>query len=234
MSSIETAAVFKATIGLLVENGQNIDDFAEKLKDGDVTDQKFHSLIVREINNFRSPLDALSKEDLVTSISLFEQGMASLLKVFERTKSTSECGAAIGEAACDGRDEAFSPIKGISRLELTDLDQSAKRELSAAKRKFEDAQRKATEAFKNEDLKISDRILAMKYRVMATILKTIDNPAHAVASCKKCVEELNCLPAVQNAFAAKLKKDFRAVRGLLSKGKRREIISGVCLVNHVI
>lgn len=163
MSSIVTA-VFKATIGLLVTKGR--DELAEKLKDGDVTDQKFHSLIVREIDDIKSKLDALSRKDLETSISFFEEGMAFLFEVFKIAKSRNECGATTAGAACD---EAFSLIKGIRRLELTGLDESATRKLSTAKERFKDARKEATRAFKNEGLKISDRILAMKYRVMATI-----------------------------------------------------------------
>ena len=65
MSSIATA-VFKATIGLLVDKGR--DKAAEKLKEGDVTDQKFRGLIVREIDDIKSKLDGLSRKDLVASI----------------------------------------------------------------------------------------------------------------------------------------------------------------------
>jgi len=56
MSSIVTA-VFKATIGLLVNKGR--DKAAERLKEGDVTEQKFRSVIVREIDDIKSKLDGL-------------------------------------------------------------------------------------------------------------------------------------------------------------------------------
>ncbi|PFX11416.1 Brain tumor protein, partial [Stylophora pistillata] len=151
-------AVAVATIGLLVRKGRN--ELAEKLKDGDVTDQKFHSLIVREIYDIKSKLDALSRKDFETSISFFEEGMALLFEVFEIAKSRNECGAATAGAACD---EGFSLINGIRKLELTGLDESATTKLSAAKERFKDARKEATRAFKNEGLKISDRILAMKY-----------------------------------------------------------------------
>ena len=74
----------------------------------------------------------------------------------------------------------------------------------------------------------------MKYRVMVTILETVDNPADAAVSCRVCVEELNSLPAVQNNFYVQLKKGIQAVRGLFNKEERREIISSVCHVNRVI
>ena len=160
MSSIVTT-LFEATIGLLVNKGR--DKATEILKDGDVTDQRFHSLIVREIDDIKSKLDALSRKDLEASISFFEEGIAFLYEVFDIVKSRNECGAATPQAACD---EAFSLVEGIRRLELTGLDESASRKLSTAKKRFEDARREATGAFKNEGLKTSDRILAMKYRVM--------------------------------------------------------------------
>ena len=228
MSSIVTT-LFEATIGLLVNKGR--DKFAEILKEGDVTDQKFRSLIVREIDDIKSKLDALSRKDLEASISFFEEGIALLFEVFDIVKSRNECGTATAEAAYD---EALHLAAGIRRLKLTDLDESATRKLSTAKKRFEDARREATRAFKNEGLKTSDRILAMKYRVMATILETVDNPADAVAPCGVCVKELNSLSAVQNSFDVQLKTGIQKVRGLFGKEERREIIYNVCHVNRVI
>ena len=111
MSSI-AIAVFKATIGLLVNKGR--DKAAEKLKDGDVTDETFRGLIVREIDDIKCKLNGLSRKDLVASISFFEEGIGFLYKVFEEeriTSPTSEHGAATTHAACD---EAFSLAKRIT------------------------------------------------------------------------------------------------------------------------
>ena len=228
MSAIVTA-VFKATIGLLVNKGR--DKAAEKLKDGDVTERKISEMIERDISQIKAKLDGLSRKDLQSSISFFKEGIELLYQVFDKARSRSEYGAVTAQAACD---EAFSLVEGMGNLELTDLDESATRKLSSAKERFKDARRKATEAFANEALEISDRILAMQYRVMATILETVDNPADAVAPCKVCIEELHSLSAVQNSFNVQLKKGIQAVRGLFSKEERREIISSVCHVNRVI
>ncbi len=119
-------------------------------------------------------------------------------------------------------------------LELTNLDESATRALSNAKERLKDARREATRAFKNEALGTSDRILAMQYRVMATILETVDNPADAVAPCRVCIKELNSLSEVQNSFGVQLKKGIQAVRGLFGKDERGKIIASVCHVNRVI
>ena len=203
----------------------------EILKDGDVTDQKFFSLIVMEIDEIKSKLDALSWKDLKASVSFLEEGIALLYEVFNIANARSVCGAVTAQAACN---EAFPLIEGIRRLEITGLDESATRKLSTAKERFKDARRKATEAFQNEGLKTSDRILAMKYRVMATILETVDNPADALAPCRVCVKELNSLPAVQNNFDVQLKTGIQAVRRWFWQEERREIISAVCHVNRVI
>ena len=212
---------------MLVNKGR--DRAAEILKDGDVTDC---SLIVRKIDNIKSTLDALSRKSLKASISFFEEGLALLYEVFDIVKSRNECGAATAQAACD---EAFSLVERIRRfIDLTGLDESATRKFSTAKERFKDARREATRAFKNEGLKTSDRILAMKYRVMATILETVDNPADAVAPCGVCVKELNSLSAVQNSFDVQLKTGIQKVRGLFGKEERREIIFNVCHVNRVI
>ncbi|XP_078378086.1 uncharacterized protein LOC144661260 [Oculina patagonica] len=223
MSSIVTA-VLKA----LVNKGR--DKAAEKLKDGDVTDQKFRRLIVREIDDIKKKLEGLSRKDLLASISFFREGIELLYTVFEEARSRSEYGAVATQAACA---EAFSVVKGVRMFDLTDLDESATRKLYDAKKRFEDARRKATEAFNNEALETSDRILAMQYRVMATILEKVDNPADAVEPCRVCIEELNSLQAVKSSFDIQLKKGILAVRGLLGKDERRNIISSVCHINRV-
>ena len=215
MSSIVTA-VFKATIGLLVNKGR--DKAAERLRDGDVTERKISELIERDINQIKAKLDGLARKDLNASISYFKEGIEVLSQV-----TTQAAGAA-----------ALSLTEGMRKLELTGLDESATRKLSKAKKLFEDARKKATEAFGNPALETSDRILAMEYRVMATILETVDNPADALAQCKVCIKELHSMSAVQNSFDVQLRKGIQAVGGLFSKEERREIISSVCQINHAI
>ena len=116
-------------------------------------------------------------------------------------------------------------------MELTGLDESASRALVNAKERFKDARREATRAFKNEALTTSDRILAMEYRVMATMLETIDNPADALVPCRVCIKEINCLSAVQNSFKVELQK---GIMSWFNKVERGKIISSVCKVNRAI
>ena len=225
MSSLITA-VFKATIGLLVNKGR--DKLAEKLNEGDVTDQKFRGLIVREIGEIKSKLDGLARKDLKTSISHFKEGIELLYEVFESARPSSEHKILTEQAASV---EAFPLSREMRKLELTSMDETATRLLSTAKERFKEDRREATKAFNNEALELPDRLLAMQYRVMATILETIDNPEDCLPACKVCIEDIHDLSGVKECFKVELKKGFWA---RLGKDERRKIISTVCFFNRVV
>ena len=63
------------------------------------------------------------------------------------------------------------------------------------------------------------------------MLETVDNPSAALSACRRCIERLHSLPAVQNCFSVELNK---GLRGWFSKDDRREIITAICRVNRVI
>ena len=228
MSSLITA-VFKATMGLLVNKGR--DKLAEKLNEGDVTDQKFRGLIVREIDEIKSKLDGLARKDLLASISLFKEGIELLYEVFESARPSTENRAI--EAAATASVDQFDIAKEMRKLQLTALDESATRKLSAAKETFSDARLEAMKAFSNEALELPDRLLAMQYRLMATILETVDNPSDALAACRVCLDELHQVPAVKEYFKVELEEGLR-LRARFNKDERRQIIFSVCHANRVI
>ena len=73
---------------------------------------------------------------------------------------------------------------------------------------------------------------------MATILKTVDNLADAVASCSVCIEELHCLSAVQDSFLVLVKtgildrrQALKALMLLFTKENQKKAISNICQVN---
>ncbi|KAM7436389.1 hypothetical protein ABFA07_013816 [Porites harrisoni] len=121
----------------------------------------------------------------------------------------------------------------MSKLELSSLDESATRKLGRAKKRFEEARLEAMRAFSNEALELPDRLLAMQYRLMATILETVDNPSDALAACRVCLDELHQVPAVKEYFKVELEEGLR-LRARFNKDERRQIIFSVCHANRVI
>ena len=228
MSSLITA-VFKATIGLLVNKGR--DKLAERLNEGDVTDQKFRGLIVREIDEIKSKLDGLARKDLLASISLFKEGIELLYEVFESARPSSEHRAV--KAAATACVEPFDIAKEMRKLQLTALDESATRKLSRAMETFGEARLEAVKAFSNEALELPDRLLAMQYRLMATILRAIDNPTDALGACRVCLHDLHQVPAVKEYFKVELEEGL-SLRAPFKKKERRQIVFSVCHANRVI
>ena len=84
MSSIVTS-VLNATIGWLVAKGRDVT--AEKLKEGDVTDQKIHDLIVREVKDIKTKLDGITRNDLLTAVDSFETGIRFLYQALDAISS---------------------------------------------------------------------------------------------------------------------------------------------------
>ena len=146
----------------------------------------------------KSKLDGLARKELETSISRFKEGIELLYKVFESAKSKSDYHwIPAQETAKTANVEAFALAKEMRKLELTTLDESATRLLSTAKERFKEARREATKAFNNEALELPDRLLATQYRLMATILETVDNPKDSLPACKVCIEDLQDVSSVK-------------------------------------
>ena len=244
MSAIVTA-VLKATVGLLLTKGR--DCLAKKLQEGDVTYEQFRNMIVRELDDIKSKLDGLARKDLLTSISFFKEGIVFLSKVLDK-KYYATCGPESSKVKT--RNEAAEKDKSTERLDLptadvktvslsvkgqetlfAELDESGKRALADAKKRFDEARMKATEAFNNVALSTKDRILAMQYRVMSTILEKIDSPAEAIATCKLCLEELHSMPAVVKSFEVEHSGGFWS---MLKKDERKDITNSVQDVNRAV
>ena len=107
MASLATA-VFKATIGLLLNKGRDV--AAEKLKQGDIADQKLRDIIVREIHDVKSKLDGLARKDLLAAIDYFQEGLVLFYDVLHSKSSPSSNAEA----------ETFSLAQTMRNLKLTD------------------------------------------------------------------------------------------------------------------
>ena len=256
MSAI-ISAVFKASIGLIVDKGRDV--AAERMKEGDVADQKFRSLIVRDLKEIHYKLDALSQKDLKAAVDFFETGLGCLYRAFDTMHSAN---VSLGAAKVSERNEeedfkqitlpsdadpekAIVLADGIRNMQLNELDETTKSLLSDAQKKFRLAVENATHACNNEALGTFDRITAIRYRVMAAMLKSAAETVRttgdlkstlqkALPECEQCLKKLNSLPAVQNSFKSELSKGFLNIRGLFGKDERMQIISTVCQVNRTV
>ena len=249
MSAIITA-VFKATFGLLVNKAR--DKAAEKLKEGDVTDKRIRDLIQREIDDIKSKLDGLVRNNLLAAIDAFEAGVKYLYQAMDADVDAAMPGARQrgDEASSTPTVNTVALAKEMGRMELAELNEKTKRALSHAKKRFEMAREVATHAFNNEALSTLDRIKAIRYRVMATMLESAVETVgiagdlsslsvksaleNALPECEQCLQKLNSLPDVQNNFKVELKKGLLNVKGRFGKDERREIIGAVCQVNRAI
>ena len=256
MSAI-ISAVFKATIGLIVDKGRDV--AAERMKEGDVADQKFRSLIVRDLKEIHYKLDALSQKDLNAAIDFFETGLGCLYKAVDTMRSAN---VSLGAAKVSKRNEeekveeitlpsdtdpgkAIVLADGIRNIQLTELDETTRSLLSDAQESFRLAVEYTTHACNNEALSTFDRITAIRYRVMAAMLKSAAETVRttgdlkstlqkALPQCEQCLKKLNSLPAVQNSFRVELNKGVLNIRVRFGKDERMQIISAVCQVNRAI
>ena len=256
MSAI-ISAVLKATIGLIVDKGRDV--AAERMKEGDVTDQKFRSLIVHDLKEIHYKLDTLSQKDLKAAVDFFETGLGYLYRAFDAMHSAN---VTLGTAKVSERNEEedFKEITlpsdtdpektivladGIRNMQLTELDETTKSLLSDAQENFRLAVEYTTQACNNEALSTFDRITAIRYRVMAAMLKSAAETVRTAGDlkstlqktlpqCEQCLKKLNSLPAVQNSFKVELSKGLLNIRGQFGKDERMQIISTVCQVNRTI
>ena len=256
MSAI-ISAVFKATIGLIVNKGR--DEAAERLKEGDVADQKLRNLIVRDLNEIHNKLDALLQRDLKSAVDFFETGLACLYKAVDTMRSSN---VSLGAAKVSERNEeekveeitlpsdtdpekAIVLADGVRNMQLTELNETTRSLLSDAEESFKLAVEYTTHACNNEALSTFDRITAIRYRVMAAMLKSAAETVRtagdlkstlqkALPQCEQCLKKLNSLPAVQNSFRVELNKGRLNIRVRFGKDERIQIISTVCQVNRAI
>ena len=257
MSAI-ISAVLKGTIGFIVKKG--IDVAAEKLKDGDVTDQKLRGLIVNELNDIKGKLDALSQKDLKAAVDFFGTGLKNLNGAVVQMHSADVCVEAGEVSERNDEEEDFHELAllsdtdpkktiavaaGIRNMQMTELDETTKSLLSDAQDNFRLAVEYTTHACNNEALSTFDRITAIRYRVMGAMLKSAAETVRttgdlkstlqkALPQCEQCLEILNSLPAVQSSFKVELNEGLLNIRGQFGKDERMQIISTVCQVNRTI
>ena len=232
MSSIITA-ILRSTVGLLCDKAR--DSAANKLKDGDLADEKLRAIIVKDLTDIKSKLDCLSLKDLDSSFSFLKEGVRLLNLVLDKSSKdekaiespSNKATTAVNVSASGVLNAVLSLHQGIQRLKV-----SSEKLLASAEDCFRASRESATHAFNNKSLSIKDRIMACKLRVAARILESgLDDPDAATAACLLSVEELHGLPANQEMFSVFIKGGLKS---MLKKAERLENMMSVLSINHVL
>ncbi len=232
MSFIITA-ILRSTVGLLCDKAR--DSAADKLKDGDLADEKLREIIVKDLTDIKSKLDCLSLKDLDASYSFLKEGVELLNLALDKSNedqkasegSPDEATRVMNDTASGILNAALSLPQAILKLKIS----SDKRFISAQDC-FKESRKAATHAFNNKSLSIKDRIVACKLRVAARILELgLEDPEAATAACLLSLKELHGLPAIQEMFAVFLKGGLKS---MLKKAERLETIKSVLFINHAL
>ena len=232
MSSIITA-ILRSTVGLLCDKAR--DSAANKLKDGDLADEKLRGIIVKDLTDIKSKLDCLSLKDLDSSFSFLKEGIELLNIVLDKSSKdekaiegpSNKATTVVNASASGVLNAVLSLPQGIQRLKV-----SSEKLFASAEDCFKASRERATDAFNNKSLSIKDRIMACKLRVAARILESgLDDPDAATAACLLALRELHGLPAIQEMFSVFIKGGLRS---MLKKAERLENIMSVLSINHVL
>jgi hypothetical protein len=232
MSSIITG-ILRLTVGLLCDKAR--DSAANKLKDGDLADEKLREIIVKDLTDIKSKLDCLSLKDLDSSYSFLKEGVRLLNHALDESNEdqkasegpTDEATRVMNDTASGILNAALSLPQAIQRLKI-----SSDKRFVSAQDCFKASRETATHAFNNKSLSIKDRIMACKLRVAARILESgLEDPEAAITACLLSLEELHGLPAIQEIFAVFLKGGLKS---MLKKAERLENIMSVLFINHAL
>ena len=251
MSEVITG-LLKVTFGLISNKLRAYG--AEKLQDGGLADQKFRGLIVRELDDIKSKLDAISRKDLCASISFLQQGIQRLNMSFGESSesenlSTSELPndgkqsqgttkACAGASSTDKKpaqqsvavEDALALANAIGKLKIESNELFA-----LAKELFKKAGEKATEAFHNAALSTEERILASKVRIATGTLEHLDRPEVAATDCLHYLRELHDMPAIKEIFSVHVGTGIKSwFKSGFKKDSREEIVQTITMINVIL
>ena len=232
MSSIITA-ILRSTVGLLCDKAR--DSAANKLKDGDLADEKLREIIVKDLTDIKSKLDCLSLKDLDSSFSFLKEGVRLLNIALNKSSKdekasegpSNEATSVVNASASGVLNAVLSLPQAVEKLKI-----SSEERFVSAKDCFKASRESATHALNNKSLSIKDRIMACKLRVVARILESgLDDPDAATTACLLSLEELHGLPAIQEMFSVFIKGGLKS---MLKKAERLENIMSVLSINHAL
>ena len=228
MSSIITG-ILRSTLGLLCDKAR--DSAADKLKYGDLTDEKMREIIVKDLTDIKSKIDCLALRDLDASYSFLKEGVEllnlSLDHEWNEDQKADQATRVVNDTASGILNTALSLPQAIQRLKM-----SSNKRFVSAQDCFKASRERATDAFNNKSLSMKDRIMACKLRVAARILELgLEDPEAAITACLLSLKELHGLPAIQEMFSVFLRGGWKSK---IKKSERLENMMSVLFINHAL
>ncbi|CAB3979806.1 Hypothetical predicted protein [Paramuricea clavata] len=233
------ASIISSALGLVLNKARTT--ATDKLKDGDITDEKLRDVINEDLNDIKAKLDALSRKDLLASYCFLKEGVVSLNLALDEAKdeqtskddtngdqnggSRTTAATTRNESESGVLNEAIALSHAIQKLNNT-----SNARLVSAKECFKAAREKATEAFCNEALSLPDRIMAVKLRVVSKILECLQDTKVAADGCMLFLEELHNLP-IGETFSTYFKG---GIKSRFYKDSRLENVKSVLSLNFAI
>ena len=236
MSEVITG-LLKLTFGLILKKLSTYG--AEKLQNGDITDQMLRGWILRELDDVKSKLDSISRKDLRTSISKLRKGIERLDKCYDAydengnpsTADTPNAGAHSCQKGGPNK-SAQQPVSVADAVALANavgkMKIASSKRFESAKESFKQAENRACDAFHNTALSTEERILASKVRITSGILEHLEDPEFAVTDCLGYLKELNDMQAIQEIFTVDLQG---GVKSLFKTDSRTDIVETVTMIN---
>lgn len=235
------ASFLNFTVGIICDKIRDVT--AHRLSEGDLTDEKFRKLIVRELDDIKCRLEGLARKDLLSSLSFFKEGICRLNLCLQNsyTNSSKEVQEESGNDGGESEEKPESPTsaKRDSFLDdaltlsnvIRELGIDSKERLWDAKKSFRTSREEATRAFNNTCLTTDDRIMASKLRIASRILEGLQDPDAAAHDCLLYVEELHNMPAVREIFSVHVKGGMKS---RLNQAKRLETSRAVTTLNFTL
>ena len=237
------ASIISSALGLVLNKARH--SVADKLKDGDVIDDKLRDVIIEDLNDIKTKIDGLSRKDLLASYCFLKEAVVTLNLALDEAKDEEKSKDEVNprRSAQDGgsnttstttRSESESGVLNdaiaLSQA-IQELNNTSNDRLVSAKECFKAAREKATEAFCNEALSLPDRIMAAQLRVVSKILECLQDTKAAVAGCMLFLEELHDLPGIGQTFSTYFKGGMKSK---FYKDWRLEIVKSVLSLNFAI
>ena len=240
VSGIAIPAVIK-----LCDIPRNI--LADKLKNGELTAEKWREMIIPKLDNINSKLKDLAGVELLASVSFLREGVVRLSNSLETTaesrdEPSTSAGSSENQAGLEGATAMISATDIIPRTSqlsqrVRTLNIASQDRYKSSKESFKESKNSATKAFCNVVLSIGERLLASILRIVSRILECLDDPEAGVQDCLLYLTELHDLPAIQAMVSVWRHPD----EGILSRfqaffrqKERNDNVMAITMINELL